>query len=99
MAAFLNHSCDPNCETDEENGRIWIFAARNIRSGEELCYDYNLYDGIGEALCNCGSPHCRGTMYSPREIRKRQREQAEGRGQARRSRQGRGGKGRRRRKS
>ncbi len=76
MAAFLNHSCDPNCETDEVKGHVWIFAARNIHPGEELCYDYNLYDGIGEATCNCGSKGCRGTMYSPEEIRKRKRAQA-----------------------
>ena len=76
MAAFLNHSCDPNCETDEEDGRVWILAARNIQPGEELVYDYNLYDGIGEATCHCGTKGCRGTMYSPSEIRKRKRAQA-----------------------
>jgi SET domain-containing protein len=45
MAMFLNHSCDPNCETDEVRGRVWIKAIRNIAPGEELTYDYNLYDG------------------------------------------------------
>lgn len=73
IAAFLNHSCNPNCETDEEDGRIWIFAARNIKAGEELVYDYNLYDGNGPARCNCGARRCRGTMYSPEEIRRRKR--------------------------
>ncbi len=73
MAAFLNHSCDPNCETDEEDGRIWIFARRDIEPGDELVYDYNLYDGIGDAPCYCGANNCRGTMYSPAEIRKRKR--------------------------
>ena len=27
---FLNHSCDPNCETNEINNRIWILAIRDI---------------------------------------------------------------------
>ncbi len=65
MAAFINHSCDPNCETDEFDGHIWIIAARNIAAGEELTYDYNLYDGEGEAPCFCGAANCRGTLYEP----------------------------------
>jgi len=74
MAMFLNHSCDPNCETDEVRGRVWIKAIRNIAPGEELTYDYNLYDGDeDEALCNCGAATCRGSMYSPEELRRRAR--------------------------
>src|ERR1700746_3111839 len=45
IAAFINHSCNPNCEADEIRGRVIIRAIRNILSGEELTYDYNLYDG------------------------------------------------------
>jgi uncharacterized protein len=73
-AMFINHSCDPNCETEEIDGRVWIMAIRNIAAGEELTYDYYLYDGDDEeACCNCGSPHCRGSMYSPEELRRRAR--------------------------
>jgi len=73
-AMFINHSCNPNCETDEKNGRVWIRAIRNIKSGEELTYDYNLYDGDeGDAFCNCGAKSCRRTMYSAAEIRRRKR--------------------------
>jgi SET domain-containing protein len=69
---FLNHSCEPNCETDEVDGRVWIMAIRNIAAGEELVYDYNLYDGDDDpATCNCGAAKCRGSMYSPEEIKKR----------------------------
>lgn len=72
MAMFINHSCDPNCETDEQDGRIWITAIRNIAPGEEITYDYCLYDGGGEEQkCNCGAESCRGTMYSRDEVRKR----------------------------
>lgn len=73
-AMFINHSCDPNCETEEIDGRVWIMAIRNIAAGEELTYDYYLYDGDeDEARCNCGSANCRKSMYSPEEIRRRAR--------------------------
>jgi uncharacterized protein len=64
MGAYLNHSCEPNCQVDEIHGRVWIFALRDIGTGEELAWDYNLYDDDGPAPCHCGSPKCRGTMYS-----------------------------------
>jgi uncharacterized protein len=72
MAMYVNHCCDPNCETEEdEEGRVWIVAMRNIDPGEELTYDYFLYDGEDDAPCTCGTQNCRGTMYSKKEIRKR----------------------------
>ena len=71
-AMFINHSCQGNCETREEDGRVWITAIRNIAAGEEITYDYCLYDGgEDEAACNCGAAKCRGTMYSPEEIKLR----------------------------
>ena len=74
LAMFVNHSCDPNCETKEIKGRVWVLSVRDIAAGEELTYDYNLYDGDeDEALCNCGSANCRQSMYSPDEIKKRAR--------------------------
>src|SRR5215468_866662 len=30
IAAFINHSCDPNCESDEIRGKVIIRAIRNI---------------------------------------------------------------------
>lgn len=74
MAMYLNHSCSPNCETDQIGGKIWIIAIRNIAPGEELTYDYNLFDGEGDAPCFCGARRCRGTMYSWDEIRKQKKE-------------------------
>src|ERR1700761_6241920 len=72
MAMYINHSCDPNCETDEIRGRVWIISLREIQPGEELTYDYNLYDGDeDEALCYCGAKACRKTMYSPEEVTRR----------------------------
>ncbi len=75
IAAFINHSCDPNCEVDEKRGRVFITTIRHIEAGEELTYDYNLYDGEldDRSRCHCGSAHCRGTMYSKKEIARRTR--------------------------
>src|SRR3982751_4345015 len=39
---WINHSCDPNCETIEEDGRMFVYALRHIHAGEELSYDYKL---------------------------------------------------------
>ncbi len=96
MAAFVNHCCQPNCETEEdEDGRVWIVALRDIAAGEELTYDYCLYDGDGEEPCFCGSPRCRGSMYSKAEMRRRARGNASSR-RRRRTPFQRGGRGGRR---
>jgi SET domain-containing protein len=72
-AAFINHSCDPNCESDEIDGRVYIISIRDITTGEELTYDYSLYDGEldDHAPCWCGAANCRGSMYSEEELSKR----------------------------
>jgi SET domain-containing protein len=71
-ARWINHSCDPNCEAIEENGRIFIYALRDVRPGEELFYDYALEmdeprteEMEKESACHCGSSKCRGTMLDP----------------------------------
>jgi SET domain-containing protein len=74
MAMYINHSCDPNCETEEdEQGKVWIMSMRDIAAGEELTYDYLLYEGDGDAPCSCGSEMCRGSFYSPKERARRMR--------------------------
>jgi SET domain-containing protein len=40
-AKYINHSCAPNCEIDLKTKRIYIFALRKIKAGEELTYDYD----------------------------------------------------------
>ncbi len=51
---------------------MWIKAIRKIAAGEEITYDYCLYDGgDDEAICNCGAKNCRGTMYSKEEVLRR----------------------------
>jgi len=76
IAAYLNHSCDPNCEVDEIKSRVWILALRDIAAGEELLWDYNLYDDDDPAPCHCGSAKCRGTMYSREWLAKLRRKEA-----------------------
>jgi uncharacterized protein len=56
VARYVNHSCTPNCYTKVVGDIIWIIAARNIRKGEELTYDYST-DGVGTIRCRC-SPGC-----------------------------------------
>jgi uncharacterized protein len=72
-ARWINHSCAPNCEAVEEEGRVFIEARRAIRAGEELGYDYELIvEGRQteklkrEHACYCGAKRCRGTMLGPR---------------------------------
>jgi len=84
MAMFVNHSCDPNCETDELTGRVYIIAIRDIAAGEELTYDYWLYDGDenDDAPCYCGAKTCRGSMYSPAELKKLARKKRQAQAEA-----------------
>lgn len=70
-ARWINHSCDPNCVAEEEDGRIFIRAQRAIKAGDELTYDYGLVidepmteELMAEFACHCGSPHCRGTLLA-----------------------------------
>lgn len=64
-ARFFNHSCTPNCETEIEDGRVWVAALRDIRAGEELTYNY-CYDleDWREQPCRCGSPNCVGFIVA-----------------------------------
>jgi uncharacterized protein len=61
MARYINHSCSPNCEPEENVGqqRIFIVAKRNIKAGEEFGYDYgeeywNEYIRPIGCRCGCG---------------------------------------------
>lgn len=72
-AKWINHACAPNCEAEEDEGRVFIKALRAIKAGEELNFDYGLMlDGRHTAKvkkqyeCRCGSKKCRGTMLAPK---------------------------------
>ncbi len=77
-ARWINHSCAPNCETEEDDDRVFIEALRDIRAGEELFYDYGLVidERITPTLkkqyrCMCGARDCRGTMLALRKRKKK----------------------------
>jgi len=51
---YLNHSCDYNCDIDEdENGNLVLYAITDISSGEELTIDYG-YEEIYQ-YCSCSN--------------------------------------------
>jgi SET domain-containing protein len=77
-ARWINHSCDPNCESVIERSRVFVEAVRNIKVGEELTYDYMIErdpddpPGMDEVFgCRCGTAKCRGTMLVDWEKPKR----------------------------
>jgi len=65
-ARYINHSCDPNCHTEQFGRIIWIVAIRDIQIGEELTYNYGyeLNDEPPEP-CHCGAQKCCGYILGP----------------------------------
>lgn len=68
-AKYLNHSCDPNCESVIDGDHIWIQAIKPIKPEEELVYDYQFEfeddyepEDIRYYACRCGTAQCRGTI-------------------------------------
>jgi hypothetical protein len=73
-ARFINHGCDPNCESTTQNKRIYVEAIRTIQPGEELAYDYQIQrdpddpPNVDEIFaCRCGAANCRGSMLAARK--------------------------------
>ncbi len=71
-ARFINHSCDPNCESVIDDRRVFIEALRTIQPGEELTYDYQIGRDRADPAdideifaCRCGAASCRGSMLWP----------------------------------
>jgi uncharacterized protein len=56
VARYINHSCRPNCYVEVVGRTIWIRAARTIRPGDELTYDYAT-GGEAGIPCQC-RPGC-----------------------------------------
>jgi len=82
-ARYINHGCDPNCESTTLKSRIFIEAIRTIQPGEELAYDYQIQRDADDDpdvdevyACRCGAKDCRGSMLEPpkrsRHLAKRQ---------------------------
>ncbi len=83
-ARWINHSCDPNCETMEtDDNRIFVYALRTIWPGEELLYDYRVVPAERRTrkvernyACWCETAKCRGTMLAPLKRKKRRAEKS-----------------------
>jgi len=80
-ARYINHGCDPNCESSMRGKRVFIEAIRTIQPGEELAYDYQIQRDSDDApnvdevfACRCGAATCRGSMLEapkkPRKVRR-----------------------------
>jgi uncharacterized protein len=85
-ARYINHGCDPNCESDIRKRRVFIAAIRTIQPGEELAYDYQIQRDSDDApdvdviyACRCGAKECRGSMLEPRKKPRKARRHARGR--------------------
>lgn len=64
-AKFINHSCAPNCEAEQDDGRIWIFARRDIVIGEEISFNYGYgLENYEEHPCRCGANDCLGYIVA-----------------------------------
>jgi len=77
-ARWVNHSCAPNCEAEQDGSRVFFLALRDIKPGEELFIDYGLIvEGQKTAAlkklyaCRCGADTCRGTMLAASRKRPR----------------------------
>ena len=69
---LINHSCEPNCWIVNHGGKVYFFALRNIKIGEELTISYLLPPK--DKTCNpcphgrkCESQKCTGTMHQSKE--------------------------------
>ncbi|MBT4111454.1 SET domain-containing protein-lysine N-methyltransferase [Candidatus Woesearchaeota archaeon] len=67
-AKYINHSCEPNAESLNDDGRIWIEAMREIKKGEEITYDYCLTtDDYKDHPCRCGAKKCKKYLSLPKK--------------------------------
>ncbi|XP_024960491.1 histone-lysine N-methyltransferase ASHR3 isoform X1 [Cynara cardunculus var. scolymus] len=71
---FLNHSCGPNCNLEkwdvDGETRVGVFAARSIKAGEPLTYDYRFVQFGAEVKCHCGASSCQGYLGTKKKMAK-----------------------------
>jgi SET domain-containing protein len=70
-AEYANHSCDPNVESENIRGHIWLIALRDIKKGDEIVYDYNFDPDAEFTPCHCGAAKCRGSINRVKKKRKK----------------------------
>jgi SET domain-containing protein len=86
-ARYINHGCDPNCESTTRSRRVFIEAIRTIQPGEELSYDYQIQRDRDDApnvdeifACRCGAKECRGSMLEEGKTRRKAAERPAAKG-------------------
>ncbi len=75
-ARLMNHSCNPNCDTDIVDDKIWIRSFKDIKKGDELTYDYGFSfdpDDFRDHVCKCGSRKCVGFIVTENDWKKLKR--------------------------
>lgn len=59
---FTNHSCAPNAVLRIRQGRVEIYAMRDLTAGEEITVNYGQTHHEGKLRCRCGAPGCAGRL-------------------------------------
>ena len=59
---FTNHSCAPNVVLRIGQGRVEMYAMRDLAPGEELTANYGESHHAGRLACRCGAPRCVGRL-------------------------------------
>jgi SET domain-containing protein len=59
---FTNHSCAPNAVLRIRQGRVELYAMRDVAVGEELTVNYGESHHEGKLACRCGAPCCAGRL-------------------------------------
>jgi|TARA_Y100000992_G_C21183937_1_gene452127 SET domain-containing protein len=61
-ARLINHSCNPNCEVTGTGLKVWVYAIKDIKKGEEFSYDYGFSfdEDFKNYPCKCKSKNCCG---------------------------------------
>ncbi|KAH8243185.1 hypothetical protein KR032_005238, partial [Drosophila birchii] len=68
LARFMNHSCEPNCETQKWTvnsiHRVGLFAIKDIPANTELTFNYLWADLMNNSkkACFCGATRCSGEI-------------------------------------
>ena len=76
---WVNHSCEPNAESELDGNSMMILTIRPVKKGEELSYDYQFDDeDYEDHICRCRSKDCRGYIINLKSwkkvLRRRERE-------------------------
>lgn len=68
LARYINHSCRPNAEALISGRRVWIWARRKIRAGEEITYNYG--QEYFDDLIKPGGCKCQKCAPAPRKLKR-----------------------------